>query len=196
MNAPLAAFRESSDDWRAIRDNRIARSTAASDSLQDDAPLRFSGAATQNRILQVPTDGSFEEKIFDALVSLKLAASTYAMHLSADERSRIFAELDDKINVDDWHQEDKLPAVQSFVQFLKWMIFARHHKWTSIGVSAAGTITVAWRTPRVLLTADFVQENEVRWAAQLTGENGDVGHAAGRCSLRLFSEQALFYLKR
>lgn len=197
MNAPLVAFRTSTDDWRPVSNNRTTvPSTVGSNFLHDPGPLRFVGATTQHRIVPMLVGHTFEEKIFDSLVSLKVAVSAYAMHLSADERSRLFAELDDKINVDDWHEEDKLPAVHSFVQFLKWMIFARHHKWTSIGVSATGTITVAWRTPRVLLTADFVRENEVRWTAQLAGENGEVGHTAGRCSLRLFSEQALFYLKR
>jgi hypothetical protein len=197
MNAPLAALRTAPDDWRPAQDNRAQlQSTAGSDLGRDLSPLRFIGAATQHRVLPVLAPRTFEEKIFDSLVSLKVAVAAYAMHLSADERDRLFAELDDKINVDDWHEEDKLPAVYLFVQFLKWMIFSGHQKWTSIGVSAVGTITVAWKTPRVLLTADFVRENEVRWTAQLAGQNGEVGHTAGRCSLRLFSEQALFYLKR
>jgi hypothetical protein len=197
MNAPLVAFRTSTDEWRPVRYNRSTiPSTVGSDFPHDAGPLRFVGAATQHRIVPMPAGRTFEEKIFDSLVSLKVAVSAYAMHLSADERSRLFAELDDKINVDDWHEEDKLPAVNSFLQFLKWMIYAHHHKWTSIGISAAGTIMVAWRTSRVLLTADFVRENEVRWTAQLAGENGEVGHTAGRCGLRLFSEQALFYLER
>jgi hypothetical protein len=196
MNA-LAALR-TADDWRPSHDNWASpQSTGGSvDLLRNFTPLRFAGAATQHRILPVSVAGSFEEKIFNSLVSLKVAVAAYAMHLDGDERARLFAALDDKINVDDWHEDDALPAVRSFVDFLKWMIFARHHDWTSIGVSAAGTITVAWRTPRVLLTADFVHENEVRWTAQLKGENGEVGHTAGRCGLRLFSEQALFYLKR
>jgi hypothetical protein len=195
-HAPLAAFQENGEDWRSGR-NDFAHPTVGSDFSQALAPLRFAGAATRHRLLLVPgPQKSFEEKIFDALVSLKLAVAHYAMHLGIDERARLFAELDDKINADDWHEDDKLPTAHSFVQFLKWMIFAGYHKWTSIGVSSAGTITVAWRTPRVLLTADFARENDVRWTVQITNENDEVGHTAGRCSLRLFSEQALFYLKR
>jgi hypothetical protein len=196
MNAPLVTFQETSDDWRLVRNDRIAPATIGSDLIKTNLPLLFSGAATQNRVLAVPVQRSFEEKLFDSLVSLKVAVATYAMHLSADERSQLFAELDEKINPDGWHQDDTFPGVESFVQFLKWMIFAGHHKWTSIGVSSAGTITVAWRTPRVLLTADFVRENDVRWTAQITNQTGEIGHTAGRCGLRLFSEQALFYLKR
>jgi hypothetical protein len=83
------------------------------------------------------------------------AASFLAAERSLVNFSRMFVELDAKINADDWHENDTLPSTSSFVQFLKWMIYPKFFKWTSIGVSAAGTIMVAWGTPRILLTADF-----------------------------------------
>src|SRR5712664_1442484 len=49
---------------------------------------------------------SFERKLFEALISLKVVTAQYAMHLSADERHRLFDELDRLINFDDWHEED------------------------------------------------------------------------------------------
>jgi hypothetical protein len=159
------------------------------------ANLTLAGNRAADTEVRRATAQSFEERIFDAGVALKVAVSKFAMHLSAEERHRLFAELDDKINVDDWHEEDKLPAPASFVQFLKWMIYTRQSSWTSIGVSPAGTITVAWRTPKVLLTADFDVTNSVRWTARQTGENGEVGHSAGKCTLKLFADQAMFYLK-
>jgi hypothetical protein len=143
-----------------------------------------------------PIAKSFEERIFDALVALKVSASFLSMHLTADERSRIFAALDDTINVDDWHDGDKLPGVASFQEFLRWMIYSRNVDWTSIGVSENGTVLVAWRKERSLLTADFEGGNSVRWTVRLTGEDGEVGHTAGRCPLKLFAEQAGFYLRR
>lgn len=136
------------------------------------------------------------EKIFDTLVSLKVSVSFFAMHLSRDERRRIFDALDDIINMDDWHESDTLPTKQSFQQFLKWMIFSGRTDWTSIGVSDAGTVLAAWRKARVLLTADFESNDSVRWTVRLSGEDGEVGHTAGRCPLKLFAEQAQFYLNR
>jgi hypothetical protein len=137
---------------------------------------------------------SFDERIFDTLVSLKVAVSQYAMHLGAVERARLFEELDSKINADDWHEDDILPATSSFHEFLKWMIYSKHSEWTSIGVSSQGTILVAWRKPQVLLTANFEAKDSVRWTAQIRSPAGEVGHSAGKCTLRLFAEQAMFYL--
>jgi hypothetical protein len=142
-----------------------------------------------------PQQSSFEERIFGSLASLKVAVSQYAMHLSSPERHRIFDQLDFVINEDDWHEEDNLPRTQSFQDFLKWMIYSKYFQWTSIGVSDEGNILVAWKTDRVLLTANFASPDNVRWTAQISSESGEVGHTVGKCPLRLFSEQALFFLR-
>jgi hypothetical protein len=136
------------------------------------------------------------EHLFNSLVALKVAISQYAMHLSSQERHRLFEELDSKINEDDWHEEDLLPRTNSFIDFLKWMIHAKYFKWTSIGVSAAGTILVAWKTTNVMLTANFEKPGSVRWTAQVKSANGEVGQSAGISTLRLFADQALFYLRQ
>ncbi len=149
-----------------------------------------------DRISERPVAKSFDEEVFDSLVSLKVAVATYAMHLDQAERQRLFDELDSKLNVDDWHEGDTLPAQTSFVAFLKWMIFSKYFRWTSIGVSNDGNILVAWNTPSVLLTANFAPAGIVRWTAQVNSQNGEIGHSVGKCPLRLFSEHALFYLQR
>jgi hypothetical protein len=155
------------------------------------------GAGTSRIIVRPATLGaSFEGKIFGSLVALKVALSYYAMHLSADERHRICEQLDSIINTEDWHEEDELPKLLSFQDFLKWMIYSRYFKWTSIGVSNEGNILVAWKTDRVLLTANFEGAGNVRWAAKVTSGSGEVGHSVGSCPLRLFAEQALFYLRQ
>src|SRR5271155_2350094 len=43
-------------------------------------------------VRSVPRVTSFEEQVFNTLISLKVAVSQYAMHLSNEERQRIFAE--------------------------------------------------------------------------------------------------------
>jgi hypothetical protein len=143
----------------------------------------------------VPEAAGFEERVFNSLVSLKVAVSQYAMHLSTDERQRLFAELDSVINTDDWHEEDKLPAIESFRDFLKWMIYSKYNKWISIGVSDDGLLQVAWKTERVLLTALFVGKEAVRWTAQTTSAKGEKGQLVGRAPLRTFTEHALFLLR-
>jgi len=154
------------------------------------------GSSTPQTFTRItPQQSSFQEKIFTSLVSLKIAVSQYAMHLSSDERHRIFDQLDFVINIDDWHEDDNLPSPQSFQNFLKWMIYSKYFRWTSIGVSDEGNILVAWKTDRVLLTANFASPENVRWTAQITSGSGETGHTVGKCPLRLFAEQALFYLR-
>lgn len=142
----------------------------------------------------VPVDKSFEERIFDCLVDLKVAVANISMHLSANERHRLFDELDAKVNAEDWHEDDYLPQLRSFQNFLKWMIYSKSSAWTSLGVSGDGTITVAWKRQGVLLTAAFDVAETVRWTARVSAINGDLGISTGRCSLRLFAMQAQFYL--
>jgi hypothetical protein len=120
---------------------------------------------TREILQSVPRQAGFDEKIFDVLVSLKVATSQYAMHLSNSERARLFARLDELINVDDWHEEDTLPSVPSFLNFLKWIIFSKNFEWSSIGVASDGNILVAWTRSGLVLTANFFPQNSVTWTA-------------------------------
>lgn len=168
--------------------------------LSDHAsPSKVQVARGQERSVRglVPAQVSFEQKIFDALVNLKVAVATYAMHLSSGERSRIFARLDDVINIDDWHEEDPLPVVESFKTFLKWLVYSGSFDWSSIGVSHDGSILVAWSRPNIAVTANFSATGRVTWTARM--EPADEGedspsHVAGSGTLQSFAEHARFYL--
>jgi hypothetical protein len=148
-------------------------------------------AGTVFRSLQ--RHSSYGETLFDRLVALKVAASQYAMHLVSQERHRIFARLDAVINIDDWHEEDALPELESFKNFLKWIIYSKSFDWSSIGVSNEGNILVAWSRQRLALTANFAVKNKVTWTAVVQTDSGPA-HAVGSCSLQHFADQALFYL--
>ena len=154
--------------------------------------------ATNTVTRVIPETEDFTARVFKSLVALKVAVSQYAMHLSNSERHRIFAELDSVINTDDWHEDDQLPKIEAFKDFLRWMIYSKYNKWISIGVSDDGHLLVAWKTDRILLTARFsglAGQEAVRWTVQITSKKGETGYTVGKCPLRLFSEQALFYLK-
>jgi hypothetical protein len=172
---------------------RAFGSSAAISDQQADAPVEVSSQKAQTLIRSIPRQASFEERIFDSLVTLKVAVSRYAMHLPAEERARLFARLDQIINVEDWHEEDTPPLVSSFVNFLKWIIFSKNFGWSSIGVSDEGNILVAWTSQNLALTANFFSENKVTWTATVESENG-VAHSVGTGSLQHFTKQALFYL--
>jgi hypothetical protein len=169
-----------------------------------DAPLaegkKFVVDSKEHRTIvrAVPEiNASFEEQVFNSLVLLKVSISQYAMHLSTEERHRLFKELDGLINVEHWHEGDTLPSIIAFRDFLKWMIYSKYFKWISLGVSDDGGMLVAWKTPRVLLTAKFsglAGQEGVRWTAEMTSAKGETGYAVGKCPLRLFAEQAMFFL--
>jgi|SRR5579862_2025500 len=144
-------------------------------------------------VSEVSQQASFEEKVFDSLVSLKVAVSLYAMHLPAAERTRIFDRLDAVISVDDWHEEDVFPTRDSFINFLKWIIFSKSYSWSSIGVADTGNILVAWTQPGLTLTANFFPENRVTWSATVKSENGS-SQTVGTGALHHFAKQAHFYL--
>jgi hypothetical protein len=128
----------------------------------------------------------------DSLVSLKVSVSQYAMHLPKGERSRLFARLDEVINVEDWHEEDTLPTSNSFVSFLKWIIFSKNFSWSSIGVSNDGNLLVAWTTPNVTLTANFFPQDRVSWSAEVDSQSG-IAHMVGIGPLQHFAKQAEFF---
>jgi hypothetical protein len=156
------------------------------------APTKIEQKTSLTFVKEVPHQ-DVAVRIFDSLVSLKVAVSEYAMHLSQEERNRIFNRLDAVINVEDWHEEDTLPRLDSFKDFLKWMIYAKRYDWASIGVSESGNTLIAWTTPDVTLTASFGGKNNVSWTATIeTVKPQD--HAVGRYTLRNFAKQALFYL--
>lgn len=174
----------------------VLRSAATDAALvgQVPNPTVAVSAKTTGMVMQVvPQPVSFEEKVFDSLVSLKVAMSLYAMHIPPVERKRIFDRLDEVINFDDWHEEDTFPTRASFINFLKWIIFCKTYSWSSIGVADNGNILVAWTQPGLTLTANFFPQNKVTWTATVESESG-AAHTAGSGLLQHFAKQALFYL--
>lgn len=136
----------------------------------------------------------FETRVFDALVALKVAISQYAMHLSSNDRHKLFDQLDFVVNVDDWHEEDALPVVQSFQNFLKWIVYTKNTRWSSVGFDDEGMLLVAWKTRNSLLTANFGAKAEVTWTARRDREESGQEIAAGRYSLKFFAKQCEMYL--
>jgi hypothetical protein len=156
-------------------------------------PLTTERSASIQLVRRTQWEPAIESKLFDTLVSLKVAISRYAMHLSTTERQRLFGALDGLLNKEDWYDEDELPRPASFLNFLKWMLFAKNFDWETIGISDEGTILVGWLTERVQLTANFSEQERVTWTSQVNSETG-VEYAAGTSSLQYFSRQSRFFL--
>jgi hypothetical protein len=169
----------------------VARSASAAAS-ESHSRFVLPNAGAKQVMRSVQRDG-IEDRVFYSLVALKVAVSRYAMHLSQDDRHRLFMALDNLLNPDNWYEEDVLPLPSSFVNFLKWMLYARNFDWESLGISDEGTILVAWLAPRVQLTADFHEDERVVWTSRVESTSGEE-YAAGSSSLQYFSRQFRFFL--
>ena len=158
-----------------------------------EEPVETVGRAKQV-VQRVGAETGVEEKIFDRLVALKVMTSQYAMHLVREEQDRLFAELDYLLSMEGWSPEDELPSVESFRSFIRWAIYAKAFNWSSLGISNAGTILVAWESDKTLMTADFVGGDRVLWTASRQSDSDPQGeHAAGDSSLKAFARQTDFY---
>lgn len=138
---------------------------------------------------------SLHTQLFDARVRLKVASAQYAMHLSSEDRHRLFEELDYLLDADAWDEGDVLPRHQSFLGFLRWTIYAHNSAWTSMGLDRDGTILLAWKRGQNILTANFMDANQAKWSAQLL-VGGDKEVSVGQGSLKSFAEHANFHLQR
>ena len=149
--------------------------------------------ATKSTVRTTPIEPSFQQRVFDAGVEMKVAVSNYAMHLTPETRAKLFLDLDEVVNVDDWYEEDALPNTVSFRDFLKWTIYSKRYNWLSIGFSDEGNILVAWKSEHGLLTAAFRGNSRVLWTATRSSPEGET-YAAGKSTLQFFEREARLYL--
>jgi hypothetical protein len=136
---------------------------------------------------------SHEERVFEFLVQLKTAVSTYAMHLSNATRQKLFGDLDAILNAEDWYENDAPPRLNCFRDFLKWTIYSKRFNWLSFGFSDDGEILVAWKTHTALLTARFKGNGRVMWTANRSAP--DESYAAGDSALQFFERESRIYLE-
>jgi hypothetical protein len=132
---------------------------------------------------------SFRETIFNALVQLKVGVAEYAMHLAPDVRAKIFKDLDDLLNVNDWYEDDVLPKFLSFRDFLKWTIYSKRFNWLSLGFSEEGNVLAAWKSEKGMLTASYDGAGRVWWTMAITVD-GELNHVAGESTLEYFEAEA------
>ncbi len=136
---------------------------------------------------------SLSEQLFDKSVQLKVQISQFAMHLSREDRSRTFQEIDRLLNVEDWYEEDQLPNDVAFQELVKWAVYAKNYDWTSLGISNSGAMLVAWRVSQSIMTATFSGVRSVRWTVRMGSKDGD-SSIVGQSPLLDFARQSDFYL--
>lgn len=162
--------------------NIIAESLDAIERRQ----FRASASPTPSRRPGVAAK-TLAEELYDSLANAKVLTARVAMHLEDDWRSRLFAQLDDLLDVDDWHEGDKPVEGSSFETFLRAIIFQGVKRRPGLGVSNRGNLIAAWTRGKDRLTLEFFPDNMVRW--MLSCEiDGELERAAGETPVRRLPE--------
>jgi len=146
--------------------------------------------------LETKPEGLGGDKILVATgMTLKEAATFYAMYMNFAERDKLFKQLDFLLDPEDWHDEDKVPEKASFISFLKWTVATRRFDWTSLGFDQTGSIQVAFVNGSNQFTAAFAPSDRVNWASQIKTEDG-FDYSAGQTPLRTFATTSIAMLDR
>jgi hypothetical protein len=157
-----------SDDAKRITDSLAE--------IKDWASRRL-GSAIDPRVLKLrpaPT----AERLDTALASAKVMTSNVAMHLDREWRDRLFAQLDDLLDVEDWHQEDEPLLDESFRTFLRLILYQKPKRRPGLGLSHRGHLIAAWTTGTDRLTLECAPDDTIRWVLSCE-VNGERERAAG-----------------
>jgi hypothetical protein len=106
------------------------------------------------------------------LARAKVMTSQVAMYLDRDWRDRLFAQLDDLLNVDDWHEDDEPMLIASFETFLRLILHQKPERRPGLGLSHRGHLIAAWTAGADRLTLEFLRDDAIRWSlsCDITGE--------------------------
>lgn len=118
------------------------------------------------------------ERLYNALADAKVLTSKVAMHLNSEWRSRLFSQLDDLLNVEDWHDDDQPVLRTSFATFLRMVLYQNPARRPGLGVSHQGNLIGAWSAGTDRLTIEFMPNDLVRWVLSCEVD-GEKERAAG-----------------
>jgi len=107
---------------------------------------------------------SVAEQLYDALAQFKIFTSQIAMHLEDGWRARLFKQLDELLDIEEWDKRDKAPSLESFATFLRLMLILRPDVRPGLGASAGGHLIAAWTNGDDRLTIEALSADEVRWS--------------------------------
>ena len=126
---------------------------------------------------------STAEQLHDALAKAKVFTSRVVMHLQGDWRERLFAQLDDLMDAEDWHEDDTPLKVSSFQTFLRMTIHQSLERRPGFGLSYYGNLIASWTTGKDRLTMEFLVDDTVKWVLACEVD-GEVERAAGVTPVR------------
>jgi hypothetical protein len=108
------------------------------------------------------------EQLFDALAQFKIRTSQVAMHLDREWRSKLFAQFDSLLSVEDWEPLDEPPTIKSFATFLRLVIFLKPERRPGLGATSKGEMIATWSVGSDQLTIECLPQDLVRWNVSVT----------------------------
>jgi hypothetical protein len=120
---------------------RLSHDTAYNSSPFTTETLRPVAAPVRQE-LKKPLD----EVLFDARAMAKISASRVSMYLREGWRNKLFHQLDNLLDPEEWDPEDKPLQAQSFDTFLKAICDVNPSKRPGLGLSYGGNLIAAWRS--------------------------------------------------
>jgi hypothetical protein len=148
------------------RGSAAAGTVAASiASAFDDIEHRLT--ETRLRVLSPPepaTDRPAAERLFNVLVNAKVFTAQVAMHLDRNWRNKLFANLDDLLDPNDWHEDDEPMLSSSFATFLRMILHIRPVRSPSLGLSNQGHLMAAWTSGENRLALECLPQDLIRWS--------------------------------
>jgi hypothetical protein len=129
------------------------------------------GSALDSRVLKHRPE-STEERLDAALASAKVMTSNVVMHLDREWRDGLFAQLDDLLEIEDWHEDDEPLLDESFRTFLRLILYQKPKRRPGLGLSHRGHLIAAWTTGADRLTLECAPDDTIRWvlSCQTDGE--------------------------
>jgi len=106
------------------------------------APQTYSQADIQGN---EPVGKSLEEVLFDAGATAKILTSRVSMYLREGWRDKLFHQLDNLLDPDEWDPEDKPLQEKSFATFLKAICDIQPSRRPGLGLAYSGNLIAGWR---------------------------------------------------
>jgi hypothetical protein len=152
------------------------------------APLSGNSGANPFLLIARDSDEQRPEKLFDALASFKVLTSQVAMHIDIDVRNKLFKQLDELIDQEEWDDNDDIPEISSYRTLLRTILIMNPIKIPGLGINSSGRLLAAWLTGPDRLTIECFPQDRLRWSLSVN-DSGERRTAAAESHLKYFLDE-------
>lgn len=151
--------------------------------IQKKQNISRSSVVSDEGKIQRASTKSTEEKLYDVLAGAKVMTSQVAMHMEQEWREGIFEQLDELLNIDDWHDDDEPVLGTSFTTFIRMVLYQKPKRRPGLGVSHRGNLIGSWTSGPNRLTLEFLPGDMIRWVLSCEID-GEIERGAGETPVR------------